>query len=178
MLHPHPRPETTLLPLLRAHLPRSLPALGALVWHSSLPTPPSKPFAFASFPPGAPTPAIWTVLIHQLPPSTNQLRAFTSVEAAIASGAQPSEGKLADAEAQFRACLRTFCSAAAETEVWIGLSEDWIDRLGLGEGLNIYGIWLAPDEDPDEGELEPPAGWRMRRAELRDVKAVRPSCAF
>ena len=173
MLHPHPRPETTLLPLLRAHLPRSLPAFGALLWHSSLPTPPSEPFAFASFPPGSPVPTVWTVLIHQLPPSTNQLRAFTSVEATLATGAQTSEDELAEADGQFRACLREFCSAATG-DVWIGaLSELWIERLGLSGGVHIYGVWLAPEEDEDEAELKVPAGWVLRKAKLRDVKAVR-----
>lgn len=181
MLHPHPNPSATLLPHLQSHLPRSLPVLGALLFHASLLPPPSSPFAYASFPPTA-VPSegeSWTAIVHQQPPSTNQLRLFNSLESAV----DRSPAELDQAERQLRACLKAFCSARPGTEhIWVGaLSELWIDRLGLGRE-DVYGVWLAPETDgPAEGETDVagvPEGFVLRTADERDLRAVCPLRPF
>lgn len=177
MLYAHPSPGETLVPLLRAHLPQSLPSYGCVSFHLSLANPPTTPFAFASFPPDAPprSDSLWTVIVRQQPPSTPQVRVFSSVESVV----EPSQEELVQGEAQLREMLKTYCLSVSDEEVWIGaLAEVWIDRIGLAKD-HIYGVWLAPEVGEDgEEEVEVPSGYTLRKADKRDIQTVRPFLCF
>lgn len=177
MLYAHPSPGETLVPLLRAHLPQSLPSYGCVSFHLSLANPPTTPFAFASFPPDASprSDSLWTVIVRQQPPSTPQVRVFSSVESVV----EPSQEELVQGEAQLREMLKTYCLSVSDEEVWIGaLAEVWIDRIGLAKD-HIYGVWLAPEVGEDgEEEVEVPSGYTLRKADKRDIQTVRPFLCF
>ena len=176
----YPHDPGTLLPLLRAHLPNSLPVYGCILSnHSSSPTSPSSPrgtleplsklethshlrHAYATFPPSAlppPSPAHRTpfvVLIHLPPPAAQQIRLFCSAE---------TRPGVTDAEREDAAALVTGAVGAhlageggAETRMIGGMAEAWCERVRRTCGTrerDTCDVWLAPDPLEGEGDAAP-----------------------
>lgn len=182
VLHLHPDPLRTLVPLLKAQLPNSLPALGAITYQSSLH---SSFAAWATFPPSSSAssqpPELWVVLVPLQPPSTRQARLYCSHER------DASFDGTSEAEELVLACVRELNTRdnlwAKEDVVMVGaLHSMWMGCLGgavdgLGREVEMYTVYLAPERDEvtaQGAELATIDGLELRAGQPADVDLVSP----